>query len=342
MREMTLGQAAVILLCICCLTAAASVGPVGLAPLAADDECSSATGSSQECTLSALQRRGARLSSEEPWPDAELEIPAEALVLAELGPGPSSFSSCGGEAYDLSKQGCCDGVLYSRTSQGCCGGKSVYSYSSEGCCDEQRVYKFGSESCVPSAPSAGSEDSSTHFECSSTWPPVKLADYWRRYCASNRHMAWAMTTSCSVAYPAVHQRSSKAAEHRVLAACGKKAGENCHIFDLDGSACHRQRCGEEIYDGALKGCCGGKVYDLQTEGCCSGAVFDARSDGCCQGEIYSRASNSCCGGKQLYDSSTHGCCLNHGAQVYPFGTHNCCFHPAGVCKIPKGRPSCCH
>lgn len=260
----------------------------------------------------------------------------------------SAAVQCGDGIYDPARQGCCNGVAYTLSAQGCCGNASVasvYSFSEQGCCEETRVFNTSSEQCMPSAESH-SQPAEPQFECSASWPPPSYATYWKRYCKSRRHMAWAFSPSCKSGGIKLGAVSSRSAGMSALKSCNKRAaasGETCHIFDMDGRGCHRQRCGNKIYDSALKGCCAGRhSYDLATEGCCGGIVHNAQSQGCCRGKIYSKRLRSCCGDVKLFDSRTHGCCLNDGPQVYKFGTHNCCYHPAGACKIPKGKPSCCH
>ncbi|CAK9009614.1 unnamed protein product [Durusdinium trenchii] len=85
----------------------------------------------------------------------------------------------------------------------------------------------------------------------------------------------------------------------------------------------------------------GKAAAKFTRGCCEGVIFKAQTEGCCQGRIYTRAAQSCCGGRSLYDSETHGCCLENGAQVYRYGSYNCCRRPKGICRIRPGKATCC-
>ena len=93
-----------------------------------------------------------------------------------------------------------------------------------------------------------------------------------------------------------------------------------------------------------QGCCEGVVFKAQTEGCCQGRIYtkDTRrfnssvkwsADRPClyptslqadrgfsvsmapRKQTQSEAVQSCCGGQTLYDSETHGCCLEKGPQV---------------------------
>lgn len=297
-----------------------------------DDECAE-----ENCAISALQRRAAQLSSNvaEAFEEAEMQ----------LSTGPPSFALCGGESYDKSQENCCGGKIYSLTSQGCCGNSSIYTFAQQGCCNDDHVFTYGMETCTPQVLKPDWENPETNFECAANWPPSTYGNYWLRYCAAGQHMAWAMTPSCKVGWLSVKQDSLADAEKKALDGCQKKAtaynGETCYVFDRDGGGCRRQRCGSEMYDASVQACCNGKVYDRLTEGCCEGVVFKAQTEGCCQGRIYTTAVQSCCGGQPLYDSETHGCCLEKGPQVYPFGTYNCCRRPKGICRIRPGKASCC-
>ncbi|CAJ1400581.1 unnamed protein product [Effrenium voratum] len=299
---------------------------LGARASAFSDECDE-----DGCAFSALQRRAAQLSS-----DLEEALEEKSVT------GPPSFALCDGKSYDKSQENCCGGSLYSLTSQGCCGNKSVYTFAQQGCCNDDHVFTYGVETCVPTKPGVTPD---TSFSCAADWPPPTYSAYWLRYCAAGMHMAWAMTPSCDVGWLSVKQNSLEDAEKKALEACQKKAtaynGETCHVFDRDGGACRRQRCGDKIYDASTQACCQGRIHDRVTQGCCNGALFKTQTEGCCQGEIYIKAQQSCCGGQTLFDSNTHGCCLERGAQVYPFGTHNCCRRPKGTCRIRPGQASCC-
>eukprot|EP00442_Polarella_glacialis_P048309 CAMPEP_0115118084 /NCGR_PEP_ID=MMETSP0227-20121206/44278_1 /TAXON_ID=89957 /ORGANISM="Polarella glacialis, Strain CCMP 1383" /LENGTH=363 /DNA_ID=CAMNT_0002519281 /DNA_START=33 /DNA_END=1125 /DNA_ORIENTATION=+ len=186
------------------------------------------------------------------------------------GAQSSGNFSCGGQPYEVATEGCCAESLYSLTTQGCCGedpansSASVYSFLSQGCCDKRSVYQLGTSSC-------GAEDSAikTKFLCEPGWPPAASAPYWRRYCAAKMHYAWAMTPSCTWGWLVTGISSADEATAMALKNCSARAaasGEECHVFDLDGSHCHKQRCGEKLYDAAVQGCCAGKaVYLLANE-----------------------------------------------------------------------------
>eukprot|EP00933_Yihiella_yeosuensis_P042318 TRINITY_DN36879_c0_g1_i2.p1 TRINITY_DN36879_c0_g1~~TRINITY_DN36879_c0_g1_i2.p1 ORF type:complete len:318 (+),score=57.07 TRINITY_DN36879_c0_g1_i2:189-1142(+) len=267
---------------------------------------------------------------------------------------------CGDTVVDGRTHGCCADVPYVLTTSGCCNDTKVYSLTTQGCCAERYVYTYSSEQCDPSKAEGQSDTSqSSKFRCAADWPPASTAKYWKRYCKlagkTKHHIAWAMTPSCKLGWLVIGKESADIARQSALKKCSKRAadsGEECSIFDLDGSACNTEShppesqlmtCGDQKYDPKKSGCCGGeRVYSVFAEDCCDGRhTFKIASQGCCAGRVFTQGTHSCCGNEEIYDSRTHGCCLNKGAEVYRYGTHNCCFHPAGACRIPAGRPSCC-
>jgi len=282
----------------------------------------------------------------------------------ELPNGDEAGSNlCNGKEFDRSQEGCCGNVLYDLTShsccgqdvydieeEDCCGGTTVYNTSSQGCCNKKEVFSLGAEyltfglHCLPDV----KPTEHVEFACASEWPPANYAQTWRRYCAAKiagEHMAWAMTPSCQVGWLSVKQASEEKAQEEAKLQCQSKADsyndETCHVFDTDGRSCSRQRCGTTLYDATLLGCCNGVIFDLRTQDCCSGRVYDTRTTGCCRGKLFHKEPRRCCGGKYLFNSNTHGCCLEKGPQVFRFGSQNCCASPAGICKIPPGIESCC-
>ena len=333
-----------------------------------DDECAS-----QGCALHALQARAAVLGlpgdisdilpdpdgPEEPE-DSEDETEDE----AEEGSG-----LCAGEQFDKSKEGCCAGSLYDRVTEGCCngdiydvshedccGGKESYDTRTQGCCKNDQKHTsvvftlgeeylvFGLQCLAPLEP----QDFKVKFNCTTEWPPENYASVWQRYCAAKAegsHMAWAMTASCQVGWLSVKQATTSSAEEQALKQCQSRAsqynGEECHVFDLDGSLCTRQRCGSTLYDATMLGCCNGQVYDTRTQDCCSGRIYTTETTGCCKGRLFKKEPRRCCGDRYLFNSNTHGCCTENGPQVFRFGSQNCCASPRGTCRIPPGIESCC-
>ena len=277
---------------------------------------------------------------------------------------PSGPGLCSGEKYDKSKEGCCAGTLYDRVSSGCCngdiydvehedccGGKESYDTRTQGCCNKNHVFELGEEFLVfglkclkPLEP----EEWKIHFNCTEQWPPENYAAVWKRYCAAQSqgsHMAWAMTPSCQVGWLSVQQASPAAAKQKALDQCQERASsyndEKCHVFDLDGSLCSRQRCGTRLYDATMIGCCNGQVFDTRTQSCCSGRIYNSETYGCCTGRLFKKEPRRCCGDKYLFNSNTHGCCTENGPQIFKFGSQNCCAAPKGTCRIPPGIESCC-
>eukprot|EP00439_Symbiodinium_sp_Y106_P013961 s4713_g2.t1 len=275
--------------------------------------------------------------------------------------GPSGPGLCGTETYDHSKEGCCGSELYDLTTQSCCGNDifdikdedccnetTVYNTTKQGCCNHKHVFNLGEEyltfglKCIAPAKPPWN----TQFDCTDEWPPKSYAETWSRYCAAKRrgyHMAWAMTRSCEVGWLSVIQRTQEDAKMKSKSQCQSRSNqykkETCYIFDFDGKACHRQRCGNILYDATMMGCCNGEVFDSRTHACCAGTVYETKTTGCCNGKVYHKEPRRCCGGKHLFNSNTHGCCLEKGPQVFRFGKQNCCAAPKGICKIPTGALS---
>ena len=341
-----------------------------------DDECVSA-----ECALNALQARALAVSGPSKQnasdstipglldPDISDVLPDPDGDSSESGPDeevsdPSGSGLCSGEAYDRSKEGCCAGTLYDRISEGCCngdiydvehedccGGKESYDTRTQGCCNDEQVFDLGQEYLVFGlqclAPVEPQEDK-IPWNCTKEWPPSNYASVWKRYCATkseDSHMAWAMTPSCQVGWLSVKQTSKSAAEQNALEQCQSRATaynqETCHIFDLDGKLCARQRCGSKLHDATMIGCCNGQVFDSRTQDCCSGRIYNTETTGCCKGRLFKKEPRRCCGDKILFNSNTHGCCLEDGPQIFRFGSQNCCASPKGTCRIPAGITTCC-
>eukprot|EP00930_Biecheleria_cincta_P007589 TRINITY_DN108815_c0_g1_i1.p1 TRINITY_DN108815_c0_g1~~TRINITY_DN108815_c0_g1_i1.p1 ORF type:complete len:349 (-),score=43.88 TRINITY_DN108815_c0_g1_i1:75-1097(-) len=292
----------------------------------ADSECDEAAGVDERCALRLLQQRRDRLTE-----------------------------YCGGMLYDVTKEACCGNKTQSLSSQGCCGEQLLYSLSSQGCCGGKTLFNFTTQTCrngVVATP-GGAGSTASKFACMPNWPPEDAvgAAYWRRYCQSRGHKAWAYTLSCKQGWASRNKASVGAALAEAMRVCRWKAaktGETCSVFDNDGSLCHKgqqqwrtDRCGENEYDITTQGCCEGKVFSKLSGGCCNSRVFDSRKEGCCGGVTYSILERSCCGSK-LFHAATHGCCpTRNGFAIYPFGTHNCCRRPKGPCKIQPGQASCC-
>lgn len=341
-----------------------------------DDECVSA-----ECALNALQARALAVSGPSKQnasdstipglldPDISDVLPDPDGDSSESGPDeevsdPSGSGLCSGEAYDRSKEGCCAGTLYDRISEGCCngeiydvehedccGGKESYDTRTQGCCNDEQVFDLGQEYLVFGlqclAPVEPQEDK-IPWNCTKEWPPSNYASVWKRHCATkseDSHMAWAMTPSCQVGWLSVKQTSKSAAEQNALEQCQSRATaynqETCHIFDLDGKLCARQRCGSKLHDATMIGCCNGQVFDSRTQDCCSGRIYNTETTGCCKGRLFKKEPRRCCGDKILFNSNTHGCCLEDGPQIFRFGSQNCCASPKGTCRIPAGITTCC-
>ncbi|CAK9027654.1 unnamed protein product [Durusdinium trenchii] len=339
-----------------------------------DDECFSEGG----CALNALQARALSISGSSkeaedgipglldpdisdvlPDPDGDTDSPD-----GEEETSHSGSNLCSGETFDRSKEGCCAGALYDRVSEGCCngdiynvehedccGGKESYDTRTQGCCNNKHVFDLGEEFLVfglkclkPLEP----EDRKVSFNCTDEWPPKNYATVWQRYCAAQSegtHMAWAMTPSCQVGWLSVKQPSVADAEQKAVSQCQTRASsyndESCHVFDLDGSLCSRQRCGTTLYDATMLGCCNGQIFDTRTQDCCSGHIYNTETTGCCKGRLFKKEPRRCCGDKYLFNSNTHGCCTENGPQVFRFGSQNCCAAPKGTCRIPPGIESCC-
>lgn len=295
-----------------------------------------------------------------PDPDADDDSTSES---DDSTSDESGSGLCSGETYDKSKEGCCGGSLYDRISEACCngdiydvnhedccGGKESYDTRTQGCCNDKTVFDLGEEYLVfglkclaPLEP----QDIKVQFNCTEDWPPKNYASVWKRYCAAKSegsHMAWAMTPSCQVGWLSTKQSSKSVAQQQAVDQCQERAssfGETCHVFDLDGSLCSRQRCGATVYDATMIGCCNGQVFDTRTQDCCSGRIYNSATTGCCKGRLFRKEPRRCCGDKYLFNSNTHGCCLENGPQVFRFGSQNCCAAPKGTCRIPPGIESCC-
>lgn len=345
-----------------------------LAGFSGDDECAS-----DGCALHALQSRARSMSENLNWAvQAAAQLPGlEDPDLSDILPDPtdpseaeeddaeeeSGMGLCGSETYDKSIWGCCADSLFPRKTEACCGGeiydvehgaccdgKDAYDVRTQGCCNGNQVFDKGNEYMIfalqclaPVEP----EDTKMNFTCAAQWPPLNYAKVWAQYCSikSQGHMAWAMTPSCEVGWLSVKQGNVEDAQKKALEQCQQRSSsfdkEKCHVFDVEGKNCQRQRCGKTLYDATMIGCCNGQIYDLRSQDCCSGHIYETKTTGCCNGRMYKKEPRRCCGGKHLFNSNTHGCCLEGTPSIFRFGSQNCCAAPSGICRIPPGIESCC-
>eukprot|EP00931_Biecheleriopsis_adriatica_P050084 TRINITY_DN28993_c0_g1_i2.p1 TRINITY_DN28993_c0_g1~~TRINITY_DN28993_c0_g1_i2.p1 ORF type:complete len:248 (+),score=45.63 TRINITY_DN28993_c0_g1_i2:27-746(+) len=160
---------------------------------------------------------------------------------------------CGGVAFDERKETCCGNETQELSSQGCCAGRFVYNLTSEGCCDDTAVYNYRSERCRNGTVkldyyhyyrnNSRASAASSKFSCMAAWPPKNATylNYWRKYCSSTGHKAWAYTLSCKLGWVAMRKSTARAALSEAMRICRYKArstGEACAVFDADGSLCH--------------------------------------------------------------------------------------------------------